>query len=85
MVWQDVKVDVSSAASLQASLGALRDHPDPRMLDIVQLLATKPMQVHHNESLPMFLLCRGQTDVCNPVQGKFVAEVPAQTMKTQQQ
>ncbi len=42
---QDVNMDVSSAAALQASLAALRNHPDPRMLDIVQLLATKPMQV----------------------------------------
>ncbi|BDA45360.1 DIS3-like exonuclease 2 [Coccomyxa sp. Obi] len=41
----DVSLDVSSAAALQASLAALRDHPDPRMLDIVQLLATKPMQL----------------------------------------
>ncbi len=41
-------MDVGSAASLQASLAALRDHPDPRMLDIVQLIATKPMQVRHS-------------------------------------
>lgn len=33
----------------------------------------------------MFLPCRGQTDVCHPVQGNFVPEGPAQTMKTQQQ
>ena len=51
-------MDVSSAASLQASLGALRDHPDPRMLDIVQLLATKPMQVHHNESAHVLAMQR---------------------------
>ena len=37
-------MNVSSAAAVQASLAALRSHPDPHMLDIVQLLATKPMQ-----------------------------------------
>ena len=46
-------MDVSSAAAVQASLAALRSHPDPRMLDIVQLLATKPMQASLHMVVPI--------------------------------
>jgi len=46
-----VALDVGSAAGLQASLSALREHPDAKMLAIIQLLATKPMQV---SSLPLY-------------------------------
>jgi hypothetical protein len=42
---QDLVVDAKSAASLQQSLNALKGHPDANMIDIIQLLATKPMQV----------------------------------------
>lgn len=50
---QGLDVDVSSAGSLARSLQALRDAVlDPAVMDVVQLLATKPMQVRHLHSLP---------------------------------
>ena len=46
---QGLEVDVSTAGSLARSLQALRDAvPDPAVMDVVQLLATKPMQASHN-------------------------------------
>lgn len=42
---QGLEVDVSSAGSLARSLQTLRDAvQDPAVMDVVQLLATKPMQ-----------------------------------------
>lgn len=41
-----VRVDASSAGALQVSLAALRaNHPDPDIVEIVTLLATKPMML----------------------------------------
>lgn len=46
LVLQGLEVDVSSAGSLARSLQALRTAvQDPAIMDVVQLLATKPMQV----------------------------------------
>lgn len=49
---QGLRLDVSCAAALHASLQALRAHPDADLLDIVQLLATKPMQVYRGDKKP---------------------------------
>jgi hypothetical protein len=42
---QGLGLDVGGAAALQASLQALRGAHDAAHLDVVQLMATKPMQV----------------------------------------
>jgi len=41
---QGLGLDVSGAGELQASLQALRSAHDAAYLDVVQLMATKPMQ-----------------------------------------
>ena len=42
---QGVQLDASSAGALHESLQALRQHEDQDLLEIMQLLVTKPMQV----------------------------------------
>ena len=42
---QGVRLDASSAGALHESLQALRQHEDQELLEIMQLLVTKPMQV----------------------------------------
>ena len=53
---------MSCAAALHASLQALRAHPDADLLDIVQLMATKPMQVRTSGDLARG--CHPQIKVC---------------------
>ena len=45
MAVQGVQLDASSAGALHESLQALRQHEDQDLLEIMQLLVTKPMQV----------------------------------------
>jgi len=40
-----VQLDASSAGALHESLQALRHHEDKDLIEIMQLLVTKPMQV----------------------------------------
>ena len=56
---QGVHLDASSAGALHESLQALRQHEDQELLEIMQLLVTKPMQV----GLPALsdLLCCGDS------------------------
>ena len=49
---QGVQLDASSAGALHESLQALRRHEDPDLLEIMQLLVTKPMQVRVCPSSP---------------------------------
>ena len=43
---QGVQLDASSAGALHESLQALKHHEDADLIEIMQLLVTKPMQVH---------------------------------------
>ena len=42
---QGVQLDASSAGALHESLQALKHHEDADLIEIMQLLVTKPMQV----------------------------------------
>ena len=46
-VVQGVQLDASSAGALHESLQALRHHEDTELIEIMQLLVTKPMQACH--------------------------------------
>lgn len=54
---QGVQLDASSAGALHTSLQALRQHEDKDLIEIMQLLVTKPMQVY-----PPFVMCSDDLD-----------------------
>lgn len=55
-VVQGVQLDASSAGALHQSLQALRHHEDTELIDIMQLLVTKPMQAcHQSQILPQVI------------------------------
>ena len=70
---QGVQLDASSAGALHESLQALKQHEDADLIEIMQLLVTKPMQVrlrpawraqHHHCSAGFGPLCPSLQQLC---------------------